>query len=90
MIEKFKPKSVGIPKSLGGGTMTVFRCLGRKPLAACSVPGCLATATATCGYALANGKECGHDLCDRHVRKVGKVEHCCPSHARFIETGNRR
>jgi hypothetical protein len=72
-------KLIPIPSTLGGGTMTMFRCGGPK-LGGCTAPACYAKATRKCGYTLATGKPCDRPVCDRHGS--GNM---CPPHARLAE-----
>lgn len=77
-IERLMPA----PRSLGGGTITVFRCGGPK-LGDCTAPGCSARAKSTCTYQLggkAAGKTCDRPVCEKHG-----VDVLCPGHRRLVE-----
>lgn len=71
-----------VPNTLGGGTMTIFRCGGPK-LGDCTAPGCAHRATLTCKHPLigkAEGKTCDKPVCEQHG-----ADGLCPSHQRLVE-----
>lgn len=84
MIEKFKPQSVGIPRSLGGGLLAVQSSYDRKLATACDVPRCAQSHETACEF-----PGCTLLMCARHTMLVGKKK-MCPSHKRFVESGGGR
>ena len=74
---------IPVPKSLGGGTITVFRCGGPR-LGDCTTPGCTTRATTKCKYELRDGRRCDKPLCDRHTG-TGEADGFCMPHARMVQ-----
>ena len=83
MATKTDDRLIPVPKSLGGGTMTMF-CCGGPRLGDCTTPGCTTRAATKCKYKLRDGRTCDKLLCDRHT-VTGEAAGMCPAHGRLVQ-----